>query len=70
MPSWTRGFVNAIHALREGHEIDRMIAANIATEANEDENSGKTQSSSTSGAVVLYRENTSGTHTSIDEEAA
>lgn len=54
MPSWSRGFINDIHAFREGHEIDRMIVANIATKAREVEDSGEAQSSSTSGVVVLF----------------
>uniref|UniRef100_M1DTT8 Uncharacterized protein n=1 Tax=Solanum tuberosum TaxID=4113 RepID=M1DTT8_SOLTU len=33
VPSWARGFVNAIHALGASHELDEMVEENIATEA-------------------------------------
>ena len=70
MPSWAQGFVISINVLRADHEIKRMITANVATKAREAENSGKTRSSNTSGSVVLFREDTSGTHTPTDKEIA
>lgn len=53
MPSWSRGFINDIHAFREGHEIDKITEDISLYEARAAENSGETQSSSISGAVVL-----------------
>ena len=41
VPSWARGFGNAVHAFRAFHEIDRMIAANITDEYRATENSGE-----------------------------
>ena len=42
MPKYSRGFIIAIHAFREGREIDKMIANNITAEARAAENSGET----------------------------
>jgi len=33
VPPWARSLVNAIRAFRAAHEIDQMIAANLAAEA-------------------------------------
>uniref|UniRef100_M1DLU3 Uncharacterized protein n=1 Tax=Solanum tuberosum TaxID=4113 RepID=M1DLU3_SOLTU len=33
VPSWSRGLINAIHAFKAAHEIDKMVEANIAAEA-------------------------------------
>ena len=38
MPSWARSFVNAIRAFGAAHEIDQIIAANLAAEATTKEN--------------------------------
>lgn len=54
MPLWARGFVNVIQTFREGHEIDKMIVTNISDEASATKNSGQKQSSSISGALVLF----------------
>ena len=70
MPSWVRGFINVVHALREGHKIDRTIAANITVEAKVAKNNRETQSNNSAGTIVLFWEDTSGAHTPIDEEAA
>lgn len=46
MPSWSRGFINDIHAFREGHEIDKITEDISLYESRAAENSGETQSSS------------------------
>lgn len=50
--------------------MDQILATNISVEAKAAENSGETQRSTTSGVVVLFREDTLGAYTLPAEEAA
>uniref|UniRef100_M1DT59 Uncharacterized protein n=1 Tax=Solanum tuberosum TaxID=4113 RepID=M1DT59_SOLTU len=64
-----RSLVNAIHAFRAAHEIDHMIATNLAAEAMAKTNNGD-QNNSAPGTSVLLQEDASGTDISADRETA
>jgi len=45
LPSWTRGFINVVHAFGAAHDFDNMVKANLtaAAEAENQSQNGNTQ---------------------------
>uniref|UniRef100_M1DX06 Integrase core domain containing protein n=1 Tax=Solanum tuberosum TaxID=4113 RepID=M1DX06_SOLTU len=45
LPSWTRGFINVVHAFGAAHDLDNMVKANLtaAAEAENQSQNGNTQ---------------------------
>uniref|UniRef100_M1DW38 Uncharacterized protein n=1 Tax=Solanum tuberosum TaxID=4113 RepID=M1DW38_SOLTU len=60
VPPWARSSVNATQAFEAAHEIDHMIAANLAAEANAKANN-EDQNNNTPGTIVLLQGEASGT---------
>uniref|UniRef100_M1DZY9 Uncharacterized protein n=1 Tax=Solanum tuberosum TaxID=4113 RepID=M1DZY9_SOLTU len=56
IPSWKRGFYTAIDSFLAGHEVDIMVAGNIATEARND----------SPGTIVAFQANASGNDASTN----
>uniref|UniRef100_M1DP93 Uncharacterized protein n=1 Tax=Solanum tuberosum TaxID=4113 RepID=M1DP93_SOLTU len=66
VPPWGQSSVNAIRAFGEAHEMDKIIAANLAAEAKEKANK-EDQNNNTLGTIVLLQGDTSGTDAQTDE---
>uniref|UniRef100_M1DEK9 Uncharacterized protein n=1 Tax=Solanum tuberosum TaxID=4113 RepID=M1DEK9_SOLTU len=65
VPPWDRSLVNAIRAFGAAHEIDQIIAANLAAEAKAVANN-EDQNNNTPGTIVLLQGDASGTDTPAD----
>uniref|UniRef100_M1D996 Uncharacterized protein n=1 Tax=Solanum tuberosum TaxID=4113 RepID=M1D996_SOLTU len=67
VPPWARSLVNAIQAFRAAHEIDQIIAVNLAAEAKAVANN-EDQINNTPGTIVLLQGDASGTDTLANRE--
>uniref|UniRef100_M1DBT9 Uncharacterized protein n=1 Tax=Solanum tuberosum TaxID=4113 RepID=M1DBT9_SOLTU len=61
IPSWKRKAYTTINSFLASHDEERMVAANIAAEAKENENSENQNENS--GTIVEFQANTSGNNT-------
>uniref|UniRef100_M1DTS7 Uncharacterized protein n=1 Tax=Solanum tuberosum TaxID=4113 RepID=M1DTS7_SOLTU len=69
VPPEARSLVNAMRAFEAAHEIDQMIAANLAAEAKSKANN-ENQNNNTSGTIVSLQGDASGTDALADRETA
>uniref|UniRef100_M1E0V3 Uncharacterized protein n=1 Tax=Solanum tuberosum TaxID=4113 RepID=M1E0V3_SOLTU len=61
VPSWAQGFTNVIHALKAAHDLDNLVEANIAIQAEAERRENK---------KLKQANNNSGTDAQLDGETA
>uniref|UniRef100_M1DG85 Uncharacterized protein n=1 Tax=Solanum tuberosum TaxID=4113 RepID=M1DG85_SOLTU len=66
VPPWAQSLVNAIRAFEPAHDIDQMIATNLAAEAKAEANN-EDQNNNTTGTIVSLQGDALGTDAQTDE---